>query len=166
MMEQKKSRQGLLAFFGARGRLWILLGGALAGVFLLVAGSLFGSEESEGTVLLYREDMETLLSYETRLEKEIVALCGEVSGVSHVEVMLHLSGGTRVIYATDSAGKPASVGSGSAEEALQVTIRMPEIAGVAIVCRGGSDPAVQQKLTDLVSTALGIPTSRVAVTGK
>lgn len=165
-MEQKKSRQGLLAFLGARGRLWILFGGALAGVFLLVAGSVLGTEENESTALFYREDMETLLSYEARLEKEIAALCGEVSGVSHPEVMLHLSGGTRVIYAADATGKPVSVGSGSAEEALQSTIRMPEIAGVAIVCRGGSDPAVQQKLTDLVSTALGISTSRVAIAGK
>ncbi len=165
-MEQKKGRQGLLAFFGARGRLWILLGGVIAGIFLILLGSAVGGENDTEQGTLSHEDLEALLSYETRLEKEIAALCGEVAGVSHVEVLVHLSGGTRVIYATDATGKPVSVGSGSEKEALQATVRMPEIAGVGIVCRGGSDPAVQQKLTDLISTALGIPTSRVAITGK
>ena len=101
-----------------------------------------------------------------RLEKEIKALCEDVSGVGQVEVMLRLQGGTRVLYATDEKGKPASVGSGSAEQPLHSSILMPEVAGVAIVCRGGNSPTVQKTLTDLVSTALGIPANRVAVTGK
>ena len=166
MEQKKKAPTGLIGFLGARGRIWLLLGGVLAGIFLIVAGGMLGTGESGGGVTLYEEDLEQLLAYEERLEKEITALCSDVAGVGQVEVMLRLQGGTRVLYATDEKGKPASVGSGSAEQPLHSSILMPEVAGVAIVCRGGDTPHIQKTLTDLVSTALGIPTSRVAVTGK
>lgn len=166
MEQKKKAPSGLLGFLGARGRIWLLLGGVLAGIFLIVAGGMLGTGESDGSVKLYEEDLEQLLAYEERLEKEISKLCAGVSGVGQVEVMLRLQGGTRVLYATDEKGKPSSVGSGSAEQPLHTAILMPEVAGVAIVCRGGDSPHVQKTLTDLVSTALGIPASRVAVTGK
>ena len=166
MEQKKKAPAGLLGFFAAKGRIWLLLGGVLAGIFLIVAGGMLDTGESGGSAALYEEDLTQLLEYEAQLEKEVAKLCGEVSGVGQVDVMLHLQGGTRVLYATDEKGKPASVGSGSAEEALHSSILMPEVAGVAIVCRGGDSPHVQKTLTDLVSTALGIPTSRVAVTGK
>jgi stage III sporulation protein AG len=80
--------------------------------------------------------------------------------------MVHLQGGTRVVYATDEKGKPVAVGSGSSEQALQSTLLSPEIAGVAVVCRGGSSPAIQHTLTELLSTALGIPSNRVSIAGK
>ena len=166
MEQKKKAPAGLIGFLGARGRIWLLLGGVLAGIFLIVAGGMLGTGESGGGTALYEEDLEQLLAYEERLEKEIKTLCAGVSGVGQVEVMLRLQGGTRVLYATDEKGKPASVGSGSAEQPLHSTILMPEVAGVAIVCRGGDSPRVQSTLTDLVSTALGIPANRVAVTGK
>lgn len=166
MEQKKKAPTGLLGFLRARGRIWLLLGGVLAGIFLIVAGGMLGTSESGSAATLYEEDLEQLLSYEAQLEKEIGKLCGEVAGVGQVDVMLRLQGGTRVLYATDEKGKPASVGSGSAEQPLHSTILLPEIAGVAIVCRGGDSPHIQKTLTDLVSTALGIPTNRVAVTGK
>ena len=164
-MTEKRKAEGLLAFLGARGRLWVLLGGLLAGILLILLGSGLGEAE-EVADTLYREDLEALLSYKAQAEKEIASLCAEISGVSHPEVMLQLAGGTRVIYATDASGKPVSVGSGSSEEPLYVSIRMPEIAGIAVVCRGGNDPAVQKRVIDVLSTALGLPANRVAVTGK
>ena len=166
MEQKKKAPAGLLGFLGARGRIWLLLGGVLAGIFLILAGGMLETGESGVGITLYKEDLEELIAYEAALEKEVAKLCSEVAGVGQVEVMLHLQGGTRVLYATDEKGKPASVGSGSAEQPLHSAVLLPEIAGVAIVCRGGDSPHVQKTLTDLVSTALGVPASRVAVTGK
>ncbi len=165
MEQKKKAPSGLLGFLGARGRIWLLLGGVLAGICLIVAGGMLGTTQSSSAAT-YGEDLEELIAYETQLEKEIAKLCAEVAGVGQVDVMLHLQGGTRVLYATDEKGTPASVGSGSAEQPLHSTVLLPEIAGVAIVCRGGGSAHVQKTLTDLVSTALGIPANRVAVTGK
>ena len=165
-MEQKKRPpSGLLGFLGAHGRLWLLLGGLVCGIFLILLGS--SMEQSEGgTQGAYTEDLALLQEYEKALEKEIAAICDEVAGVGQSEVMVRLQGGTRVIYATDEKGKPVTVGSGSSEQALPSTLLSPEIAGVAVVCRGGNSPTVQHTLTELISTALGIPSNRVIVAGK
>ena len=165
MVQKKNAPSGLLGFLGTRGRLWLLLGGLICGIFLILLGtSMQQSEQGESSS--YTQDLATLQSCEQRLEKEIAALCNEVAGVGQSEVMVHLKSGTRVLYATDEKGKPATLGSGSSEQALPSTVLMPEIAGVAIVCRGGSSPLIQQTLTSMISTALGIPTHRVSVTGK
>ena len=165
-MEQKKrTPSGLLGFLGAHGRLWLLLGGLVCGIFLILIGSSMEQGESN-TQEGYAEDLAALQAYEKALEKEIADLCDEVAGVGQSEVMVRLQGGTRVVYATDEKGKPVTVGSGSSEQALPSTVLSPEIAGVAVVCRGGSSPAIQHKLTDLISTALGIPANRVIVAGK
>jgi stage III sporulation protein AG len=166
MMEQrKKPASGLWGFWGARGRIWLLLCGVIGGIFLLVLGSAM-QETQESASAARTEDLSAMQSYEQHLEKEIAALCDEVAGVGHCEVMVHLRGGTRVIYATDEKGKPVLVGSGSAEQALPATVLTPEIAGVGVVCRGGEKPAVQQTLVELISTTLGIPANRVFVAGK
>ena len=165
MEQKKKSPTGLLGFLGARGRIWLLLGGLICGIFLILLGSSMEERESTPTSAS-TQDLSALQSYEQRLEKEIAALCDEVAGVGQSEVMVHLKSGTRVLYATDEKGKPTLVGSGSSEEPLPSTVLTPEIAGVAVVCRGGASPSVQHTLTMLISTALGIPTNRVSVTGK
>lgn len=165
MDRKKKNTAGIWGFFGARGRIWLLLGALICGIFLILLGS--SMEDTEGSQLTaHAEDLSTLQSYEQKLEKEIAALCDEVAGVGQSEVMVHLKGGTRVLYATDEKGKPVTVGTGSNEQALPDTVLTPEIAGVAVVCRGGGSSFVQHTLTTLISTALGIPTNRVSVTGK
>ncbi len=164
--EDKKIGRGFLAFLKARGRVPLLLGGLLLGVLLLIIGGL-GEEKSESvdadTVALRVTE---LAEYEEKTERELEALCESVKGVSDVEVLVTFDTGYTVRYTEDGNKNPASVGSGSSEEALFDTILPPEIAGVGIVCRGGSNAAVQQALTELVSTALGIPANRVFVTGK
>ncbi|MBQ9778336.1 MAG: hypothetical protein IJW22_05355 [Clostridia bacterium] len=161
-----KKPDNVWAFLRKNGKLWVLLGGALAGIVLMLLGSAL-----EGRETLQRADTATdklteLSSYEQALESELAHLCASVAGVGQVEVMVHLSAGARVQYTSDEKGAPVTVGGGSSEQALYATLQSPEIAGVGIVCRGGSSAAVQQRLTELVSTTLGIPSSRVFVTGK
>ena len=164
-MEKKNITHGIWGFLKTRGRIWLLLGGALAGLFLIVLGGSLRSEEASETPS-YTEDLSALQTYEETLEKELEGLCGSVAGVGQVEVMVRLARGTRVLYATDSNGSPGSVGSGSGEQALYETLLTPEVAGVGIVCRGGDNPKIQQTLTDLVATALNISSNRVSVAGK
>ena len=166
MGEKKKAPMGLLGFLKMRGRIWLLLGGVVCGIFLILLGNSMQEAESNSVATPHTEDLSVLQSYEQALEKELAALCDEVAGVGHSEVMVRLKGGTRLLYATDENGRPALVGSGSSEQALPSTLLLPEIAGVAVVCRGGASPSVQHTLTALISTALGIPSNRVMVTGK
>ena len=164
MTKRNTGAGALLCFLKKKGRLWLLLGGALAGIALLLLGNAYSTQESAQTPPTLSESAETLAGYEQVLEKEIKALCTEVKGVGQVDVMVHLESGTRVVYTTDAGGDPATVGNG--KEPLYATLLSPRVAGVAIVCRGGADPAIQKQLTDLVSTALNISAARVCVAGK
>ena len=50
------------------------------------------------------------------------------------------------------------------EEALAITEVQPTVKGVVVVCSGGDDPEVQQRIINAVTTALNITTKRVCVT--
>ena len=50
------------------------------------------------------------------------------------------------------------------EHALAVTEIQPKIKGVIIVCPGGEDPTVQQRIITAVTTALNISSNKVCVT--
>ncbi len=166
MENTKKQATGVWVFLRSKGRIWILLGGVIAGVALLLVGNGFMQKSPEADTDMRGESLTELAQYEKTLETEIEKMCAAVSGVGQVDVMVRLSGGSSIVYAADGSGKPSTVGSGSSESPLYSTLRAPTVAGVGIVCRGGSDPAIQQKLIELVSTTLDISASRVFVTGK
>lgn len=166
MEEHKKAHSGLWAFLQTKGRIWILLGGALAGILLILLGGSLGTQQDSTKETESKETLSELQAYQATLEEELEKICNEVSGVSHAQVLVTLGSGTRTLYTTDENGKPTTVGSGSSQRALYSTVLPPQVAGVGVVCRGGNDPAIQKKLTDLLSTALGISAGRVSVTGK
>lgn len=166
MREQGGKSRGFLSFVKEKGRLWLLLGGALLGVLLLFCGG-FESEKDTGDTLDTVElRVAELSAYEARLEKEIKVLCEAVCGVGDTDVMITFEGGYSVSYVNEGEKGLATVGAGSSEQAIFRRVSPPAVRGVGIVCRGGSRADVQQRLTELVSTALGIPSSYVYITGK
>ncbi len=166
MEKAKKQLSGLWVFLRSRGRIWILLGGVVAGIVLILVGNALGNESEETPQSEQGESFAELQRYTEALETELEKMCGAVAGVGQVDVMVRLSGGSSIIYASDGSGKPTTIGSGNSEEPLYSTLLSPTVAGVGIVCRGGNDPTVQKKLIELVSTTLDISASRVYVTGK
>ena len=168
MSANKKRPLGLLDYLKGRGKLWLLVGGVVAGVLLLLLGSGFG--ESKGAASAEEpaviEDTAALEAYRTKLEGELESLCESVAGVGQAQVMVTLGSGHRVVYVTDEKGQVATTGNGSNESAIYRTLQPPTVEGVGIVCRGGKSAAVQHTLTELISTTLGIPSNRVYITGK
>lgn len=164
-MEEKKKSTPFGGLLRGKGKIVLLVAGALLGVLLLAFGG-GGKETATDTATESYMSISELEEYRAELEAEIAKLCDAVAGVGSVEVMVTFSNSGRVIYATDEGGDPATVGSGSSQKALPETLQPPTVAGVGIVCRGGDDPAVQHALTDLLSTALGISAARVSVVGK
>lgn len=167
---QKKRSQGLIDFLRARGKLWLLVGGVIVGVLLLLVGGGIGTEDSNASTseseTVTQEDAEDLAAYQKRLESELEALCESVAGVGQADVMVTLGSGCRVVYVTDGDGEVTTTGTGSAQRALYRTLQPPTVVGVGVVCKGGDNAHVQRALTDLISTTLGITTNRVFVTGK
>ena len=166
MREQGETGRGLMAFIKERGRMWLLLGCGLLGVLLLLFGG-GGAKEAEADASDVIElRVAELAAYEEKLEGEIKELCEAVAGVRDADVMISFSGSYSISYVEERDGTPVTVGTGSSEEALFRYLSPPTVRGVGIVCRGGQRADVQQQLTELISTALGIPSSYVYITGK
>lgn len=166
MVENKAKRYGFLSFVRAKGRLWLLIGGGLLGILLLLLGGIGEKSIKEESTDALATRVAELEAYELHLEKQIKALCEAVEGVGDVDVMITLEGGYAASYTEDGDGKSVLVGSGSSEKALFERISTPVVGGVGIVCRGGNSAAIRQTLTELVATTLGISANRVFVTGK
>lgn len=166
---QKKRSLGVLDFLRAKGKLWLLVGGVIAGALLLLVGSGVGTEKKQENAVdeaTVYEDAADLSAYQKGLESELEALCESVAGVGQVDVMVTLGSGCRVIYVVDENGEVATTGTGSAQKPVYRTLQPPTVVGVGIVCKGGDNPHVQRALIDLISTTLGITTNRVFVAGK
>lgn len=162
---EKDKKHGLKGFLSGRGKMLLLLGGALLGILFLLFG---GLPKQTATVKADETEkrIEALESYRSKMQKELELLCEAADGVSDVRVLVTFTGGYEAHYVTNGDRKTATVGSGSGESALFSYVSPPAVAGVGIVCRGGHDPTVQHTLTELVAAALGIPRNRVFITGK
>lgn len=132
---------------------WTLALLGVLGLALLILGG--GTEKEKEASALGTED------YRAALTGEVRALCGEVQGVGEVSVLLTLEAGESHVYAEGDRGYITAGGEG-----LLIESRPPRVAGVAVVCDGGGDPAVREALTEMLSAALGIGVHRVKVLAK
>lgn len=90
-------------------------------------------------------------------EKKSAGSTEEQTGESTVRAQSSDDSETSYILVKESDGS---------QKALAVTEISPEIRGVVVVCGGSSDPELQQKIIDAVTTALQISSARVCVVGR
>ena len=154
----RKNTQRMLSRLKGGGKLWIIIAGAVLGVSLL----LFGGSDEKNDVATSGGKSE-LIEYSKEVEAKILELCSKVEGVKNVSVAVSFESGFEYVYATDG-DKTLTVGSGSNESAVRVTEKPPTISGVGIVCTGGGDPRIQQKLINLISAAYGISSNKIYIT--
>ena len=134
----------------------ILVAAALAALALYRGGD---TEEK-------REYCVELLSDE--LEDKIEKLCLSVSGVRRAEVLLTLDTSEEYVMAKDveqNGEYRKSVTVDAEGGGIELCVVSPKVRGVAVVCTGGDKPAVKQKIISLVSSALGLDSSKISVAG-
>ncbi len=145
--------------------------GGIGILMILLFGGGISSAESEG-----KSDSIDILAYAQELEGKIKKLCESCDGVSHVTVLLTLEGGFEYEYAQNveidknAYGEERReeylvVGQGSGAHCVVLRQKIPEIAGVGIVCRGGNDDAIRGELITLISSALHIGANKIYITG-
>lgn len=138
----------------AKNRLLFLLG-ALGLLLLLFTGV---SPEKGKTV----HPLEAAEEYRQALEEEITAVCGSVKGTGEVRVLLTLATTEIAVYEKNQSGESETVAL-SGGDGMLLSYRMPEIAGVSVVCKGGADPTVRQELTALLCKALDLSAAAVHI---
>lgn len=117
-------------------------------------------------------------SFKTQTEKELKDIISKIDGVGEVSLMLTLDGTTEYVYAEDvdtqndedSDSKSNKykneviiVDSDGNETALVKKIIEPKVKGVVIVCTGGGNLEVKERVIKAVSSALNISTNNICV---
>lgn len=123
--------------------------------------------------------------YKKEITESVKEIVTSVTGDKDPTVVVTLDSGIRYTYA-DSGETDSSTASGSstnqksqsskrsyvtvkdssgAEKALIITENMPEIRGVAIVCMGGDNEQIAEKIKNAVTAALNITSKRVYISG-
>lgn len=150
-----------------KGKQWLLIVGAVVGILLILWG---GMEEKKTSDTTKDESEPNAENYIKEVEAEIKRIASGVRGVGGVEVAVTLKGGYRAVYATDrkSTGEgyqnqTVLVGSGASEGAILLGYENPEIGGIGIVCEGGADPVIRERLVFLISAAFGVDTHKIYV---
>ena len=154
------------------GSLFLLLGLA-AGILLLVLGGKEPEEKKGEEEAQPAKEMEQTLDYMAELERRVAELLGYMDGIDQVRVVITPENAGETVYAqngsydggfltdreyvitdVDGDGKP-----------IRVRLVFPALRGIAVVCRGGSNPINQEKIVSLLSALFGLPANRVYVTG-
>ncbi len=156
----------------------------ILGIAFVVLSSLVSTDKSEKEVLPATSI--TAEEYKAVLENDIKRTVTDITGSKNVSVVITLESGIKYSYAdikeetltekqekenrtSDSGVKEGYITVKTAdggEEALLVTTEMPEVRGVAIVCDGGDNEYIVEKIQNAVTAALDINSKRVYICGR
>ena len=156
----------------------IVIAVGLAGILLIFVSEMFPAKNTAESKSIATDDTD---SYKKQIEKELKDVLSQVRGVGECEVMVTVEGTTEYVYAenltksTDNNGDRTSdryeneiviTDNDGKKEALVRKIIKPQICGVVIVCEGGGDIKVNERVLKAVSTVLGISSSKICVEGR
>lgn len=146
----------------------LLLGGLLLGMILLIFGSFPAGQTAKPS------PAEDLAAYTAQLEERTAILLRQIDGAGKVSVMISLDQGTTTRYQTNRTEKQRE---GNAEqeetvvlyeqdgeeEALIQTKLQPTVRGVAVICEGARQPAVEAAVLQTVTKLFSLTTAQVSV---
>lgn len=158
----------------------IILG--ITGIMLIFFSTLFTSEE----VSVEESGEISVEEYRKGLEADLAETVKSITGSRKVKVIVTLDSSLRYSYAdtieesTSAETESNSQSTGSelksgyitvkspdgGEKALLLTTKMPEIRGVAVVCEGGDNEILREKIEKAVTAALNITSKRVYICGR
>lgn len=155
----------------------------IIGIALIAITSFFPKEKEKlPTDTCLQIDME---EYKKELETAVADIVEGVTGDEKATVVITLQSGVKYSYAdatesdtSNSSGEKSEQSSqkksqsyvtvrtsDGGEEALLITEIMPEVRGVAIICKGGDNELLAEKIKNAVKAALNITSQRVYIAG-
>ena len=150
IMEKKSKVFDFRSLFKNEKAFKTLLVGALALIALLFVSDAFSQNDRGGSNPAAVSDYTAYEEYEKRLEQKLERAISAIDGVGEFTIVVTLDSLSENVYSERGSGVR--------------TVITPKVRGVAIVCEGGENVIVKQKLIELVSRVLGINTTRISVT--
>ena len=159
-------------------------------LFFVIAALIFFSGGEKKVEKEKEEPSIDTTQYLEESERRLTGVLEQMSGVGKVQVYLTLESGEEKIYATESRTNQQSRssmtdgsgdkslennaegeetylvlrGSGGEETPILLKTLEPKIRGAVILCEGGEDPAIREKVLKAASAALNISSSKIYVT--
>lgn len=146
-------------------RINLVVGIGLAGLLLLACSEWLPAAQEETTSQPVQAQMEQ--DYAAEMETRLEALLAQMENVGRVKVMLTLENGEENVYATDS--EMAADGTMTTnhvllgKDGLLETVQTPQVLGVAVVCDGGDEAGVQNRISTLVAALTGVGVNHITV---
>lgn len=104
-----------------------------------------------GSAFVKREDEEfSVKTYSTEIESDLQSVISSIEGAGQTRVLLTMENSIEYVYLDNSTTKTKEI--------------EPLIRGVLVVCEGGDNPVVVERITLAVTKALDISTAKVCVT--
>ena len=152
-----------------------------AGMLMIMLSELVPESKDKPEKAMSQTETTDSDDFRKRTERELKALLEQIEGVGDCEVMISLESSTEYIYAEnisrfteDNADRRSekldediviTENSGTRQPLIRKVID-PKIGGVVIVCEGGGDISINERVQKAVSTALNISSTRVCVEAK
>ena len=167
-----------------RNRLLISVG--LLGLLLIFLSELGGGGSENTKVASMSQTVENE-TYIQSMEDKLGKLVEQVSGAGNCHVMVTLEQGTQYVFASESKKVIDETQSHDGNENSKVqqkdnsesrivvleengvsrplveTSKEPQVKGVVVVCEGGSSSIVRERVTEVLTTVLGIGSHQVCV---
>lgn len=157
-------------FIKSNKKTFICFVAGLLGILLIFLSEAFPNAQKKN-----KDSEKTYVSYSNETEEKLADIISKVEGAGKTKVFLTIEESEEYVYAQNiSSDKKDNAqqnedkeyvivdGNGGKSGLLVKTVN-PKIRGVAIVCEGGDDPAVQQRIYSCVSASLGISTARISI---
>ena len=125
------------------GKSYLLVALLIFGALLLLAAAASGGQDGDET-----DDRLPSRDQKQQLEMELEELIGKIEGVSAVQVRVSLESGSEYVY----------------ENGKNTLVLAGRVRGVAVVCRGGGDAVVREKIIHTLCALLDLPMKAVSVT--
>lgn len=168
-------------------RIIIIIG--LVGIgLILLSGLLPEKSNTEDNQTNSQVAYVSLAQYENNLEQSLADIISSIDGAGKTRVMLTMDSTVEQVYATDktmsqkdsiNSGEDTETNKDTSANSTYITVELsdgtqqtvllkeiqPKVRGVLVVCNGGDNSVVKEKIVDAVTKALDISSSRVSVAG-
>lgn len=163
----------------------VILAG-ICGILLIYISTFFTDSKKNNDVKPEGgTETHTVTEFETHLEVELCRIVSAITGEDAPEILITLERDIQNIYGTDekessqtNAGSDIKEGQSyhdyeknhiilkdadGNQQALKVTEFQPEIRGVVVVSKEGSNSVMQERIVEAMKTALGISSAKICV---
>lgn len=170
-MQMSKMKDKLIRMLGKSDtRKKIIIVSAVVGIILIMLSELnFGSADTKTNV-----DTDDYNEYISQLSTQLETVISSIDGVGECNVMLTLQNTKESVYAENSEksendsstsdnNEYVIYDSENGDSPLLIKENFPKVAGVAVVCEGGDNILVKEKVIECVCALFNISASRVSV---